>query len=179
MPATRELLDPIILQNGFSEYKWINPKEIIVSHWVRIKCLYGCGDYGQGACPPNTPEVDECSRFIKEYDRGVIFRFNQFADKNNYPAEWAKMVTEKLLALEREVFLKGFYKVFLLNHACCNLCKSCEGTRVDCKDKLRSRPSAESFAVDVYRTARNAGMDINVVAENPSEMTKIAILLIE
>jgi hypothetical protein len=33
--------------------------------------------------------------------------------------------------------------------------------------------------VDVYKTVRNAGLDINVVTDSPSEMNRIAILLIE
>jgi len=52
------------------------------------------------------------------------------------------------------------------------------GNRHDCKDKSHSRPSPESFAVDVYQTARNAGYDMNVVT-NPGEMNRIAIILIE
>lgn len=51
--------------------------------------------------------------------------------------------------------------------------------KIDCKDKTKSRPSPESFAVDVYQTVRNAGLEINVVSDNPSEMNRIAILLIE
>jgi len=44
---------------------------------------------------------------------------------------------------------------------------------------MKSRPSPESFAVDVYKTVRNAGLDINVIDDSPAEMNKIAILLIE
>lgn len=51
--------------------------------------------------------------------------------------------------------------------------------RLDCKDKTKSRPSPESFAVDVYQTVRNLGLEINVVSDNPAEMNRIAILLIE
>jgi predicted metal-binding protein len=55
----------------------------------------------------------------------------------------------------------------------------CPGTRVDCMDKAASRPSPEAFAVDVYATARHAGFDINVIADNPSEINRMAILLVE
>jgi predicted metal-binding protein len=176
---TKEKVESIVLKQGFADYKWINPKEIIVAHWVRVKCTFGCNDYGLGTCPPHTPSVKDCDRFFKEYESGLIIRLTKFADKNSYPADWSKEMTNKLLAIEREIFLKGFQKVFLLNQTCCTLCKDCSGNRVDCKDKARSRPSPESFAVDVYKTARNAGLDIHVVAENPSEMNRIAILLIE
>ena len=174
-----ERIESILTKQGFSDFKWINPKEIVVAQWVRVKCTFGCGDYGLGACPPNTPSVSDCDSFFKEYESGLIIRLNKFADKNSYPSDWSREMTNKLLEIEREIFLTGFQKVFLLNQTCCTLCKDCSGNRLDCKDKMKSRPSPESFAVYVFKTVRNAGMEINVVAENPSEMNKIAILLIE
>ena len=141
--------------------------------------MFGCGDYGLGACPPNTPSVEDCARFFREYESGLIIRLNKMADKNAYPSDWSREMTNKLLEIEREVFLSGYQKVFLLNQTCCSLCKECPGTRLDCKDKKNSRPSPESFAVDVYQTVRNAGMEIDVVSANPAEMNRIAILLVE
>lgn len=172
-------IDVLIARQGFQEYKWINPKEIVVAHWVRIKCTFGCADYGLGTCPPNTPPVSECELFFREYSAGVIISLKKNADKDAYPSDWSKEVTRKLLDAERSLFLMGFQKAFLLNQTCCSLCQECSGTRIDCKDKKNSRPSPESFAVDVYRTVRNAGMEIHVITENPSEINRIAILLIE
>jgi predicted metal-binding protein len=176
---SKTVIETILTRQGFSDFKWINPKEIVVAQWVRVKCTFGCSDYGLGTCPPNTPSVSECDRFFKEYENGLIIRLNKFADKNAYPTDWSKEMTNKLLDIEREIFLSGYQKTFLLNQTCCNLCKDCTGNRISCKDKTRSRPSPESFAVDVYQTVRNAGLDINVVAVNPSEISRIAILLIE
>lgn len=176
---SKTVIETILTRQGFSDFKWINPKEIVVAQWVRVKCTFGCGDYGLGTCPPNTPSVSECERFFKEYDNGLIIRLNKFADKNAYPSDWSKEMTNKLLDIEREIFLSGYQKTFLLNQTCCNLCKDCTGNRINCKDKTRSRPSPESFAVDVYQTVRNAGLEINVVAVNPADINRIAILLIE
>ncbi|MCK5022266.1 MAG: DUF2284 domain-containing protein, partial [Candidatus Pacebacteria bacterium] len=167
----------ILKTNGFLDFKWINPKEIVVSQWVRVKCEFGCSDYGLGTCPPNTPTVKDCRDFFNEYENGIIIRLTKTADKDKYPSDWSKEMTNKLLYIERQVFLKGYYKAFLFNQTCCSLCNDCTGNRLDCKDKKRSRPSPESFAVDVYQTVRNNGMEINVVSENPSEMNRIAILL--
>ena len=140
--------------------------------------MFGCNDYGTGTCPPHTPSVTECERFFSEYQTGLIIRLSIFADKNDYPSDWSKAMTGKLLETERKIFISGHHKVFLLNQTCCSICKSCVGNRHDCKDKSHSRPSPESFAVDVYQTARNAGYDLNVVT-NPGEMNRIAIILIE
>jgi predicted metal-binding protein len=172
-------IESLIMKQGFSEYRWIDPQEIIVAHWVRVKCTFGCSDYGLGTCPPNTPSVEDCKSFFREYERGLIISLHKFADKNAYPSDWSKEMTGKLLDIEREIFLMGFQKIFLLNQTCCSLCKECAGNRLECKDKKHSRPSPESFAVDVYETVRKVGMDIHVIAENPSEINRIAILLIE
>jgi len=172
-------IESVLVSHNFTDFKWIDPKEIVVAQWVRVKCTFGCGDYGLGACPPNTPSVNDCERFFKEYETGLIIRLTKYADKNAFPSEWSREMTNQLLDIEREVFLSGYQKTFLLNQTCCTLCKDCSGNRINCKDKMKSRPSPEGFAVDVYQTVRNAGLDINVVKDSPAEMNKIAILLIE
>ena len=174
----KEKIEAILAEQELTDYRWISPKEIVVSQWVRVKCTFGCSDYGTGTCPPHTPSVTECERFFSEYQTGLIIRLSIYADKNDYPSDWSKAMTTKLLETERKIFISGHQKVFLLNQTCCSICKTCVGNRHDCKDKSHSRPSPESFAVDVYQTARNAGYDLNVVT-NPGEMNRIAIILIE
>ncbi len=68
-------LDELFQTKDYTDYKWINPKEIIVSQWARMKCMFGCGEYGNNAsCPPNVPSVAECEKFFHEYSDAVIFR---------------------------------------------------------------------------------------------------------
>ena len=51
-------IDDILHSNDYIDYKWIDPQKIIVAQWVRMKCMFGCGEYGHGGtCPPNTPSV--------------------------------------------------------------------------------------------------------------------------
>lgn len=175
----KEKIETFIQEIGFTDYKWINPPEISVSQWVRVKCLFGCSNYGLGTCPPHTPTVQECRDFFKEYNHGLVIRLTKLADKDNYPSAWSREMTDKLLELERKVFLDGFHKAFLLNQTCCSFCSDCSGDRINCKDKRKSRPSPEAFAVDVYETVRKLGMEINVIRDNPSEINRIAILLID
>lgn len=175
----RERIEELLTRQGFNDFKWIDPRAIEVAQWVRVKCIFGCGDYGLGACPPHTPSVEECDRFFKEYASGILIRLTKYADKNKYPVEWSREMTDRLLEIERQVFLFGYQKTFLLNQTCCDMCKDCSGNRKDCRDKKRSRPSPEAFAVDVYQTVRNVGWEIHVISENPAEINRIAILLIE
>ena len=173
----RTKTEEALKEKGLTDFKWINPKDIVVSQWVRVKCEFGCSDYGLGTCPPNTPSVERCRAFFHEYNNGIVIRLNKFADKDNYPSDWSREMTSKLLDLERQVFLSGYPKTFLLNQTCCSLCKECPGNRFECKDKKHSRPSPEAFAVDVYETVKNLGLDIHVIDKSPSEINRIAILL--
>jgi predicted metal-binding protein len=179
MSERKQYIERILAEKSLTDYKWIDPRIIVVAQWVRVKCMFGCADYGLGACPPNTPAVDDCERFFREYKSALLIRLTMFADKNAYPSDWSNEMTDKLLAVEREIFLNNYPKAFLLNQACCDACKDCPGTRSDCKDKRKSRPSPEGFAVDVYQTAYNAGIKLHVIAENPAEISRIAILLLE
>jgi len=99
--TNKEKIESIITGYGFTDYRWINPQDIIVSQWVRVKCTFGCSDYGLGTCPPNTPKVDECKRFFSEYNNGLIIRLTKFADKDSYPSDWSRDMTNKFLEIEK------------------------------------------------------------------------------
>ena len=79
---TRKELEALFHKYGYKDYKWIDPKKIIVSQWVRMKCMYGCGNYGENAsCPPNVPSVSECERFFQEYNEAVVLHFGKKVKK--------------------------------------------------------------------------------------------------
>ncbi|MBN2444755.1 MAG: hypothetical protein JXJ04_25590, partial [Spirochaetales bacterium] len=101
------------------------------------------------------------------------------ADKENYPSGLSKELSKKLLAIENDVFLKGYHKTFMLNQTCCDICSNCKNTRIDCVNLSQSRPSPEGFAVDVYQTVRKLGFEINVVTLKHQEINRYAFLLIE
>ena len=72
--SRRKDLEMLMQKQGYTDYKWIDPKNIIVSQWVRMKCMFGCDGYGENACcPPNLPSVTECERFFHEYNQAIIF----------------------------------------------------------------------------------------------------------
>lgn len=172
-------IQDLITSFSFTEFKWINPKDIYVAQWVRVKCQFGCNDYGLGACPPNTPSVADCERFFSEFNNAFLIRLSVEADKENYPSAWSKQTTKQLLDLEKSVFKKGYPKAFLLNQTCCSQCEPCSGNRKDCLKKSESRPSPEAFAVDVYQTVKSAGMPIQVITEAEQTINRYAILLID
>jgi len=92
---------------------------------------------------------------------------------------WTRQVNLKLLKLEREVFLSGYYKTFLLFMDSCELCESCPGSREKCLNPKQSRPSPEGMAIDVFATVRKLGYPIDVLKDYSEEMNRYAFLLIE
>ena len=176
----RKNLEVMFRRSGYEDYKWIDPKKIVVDQWVRMKCMYGCKNYGKcGICPPNVPSVPECDAFFKGYKSGVVFHFPKRVDRPEDRHAWTKGVSKKLLELEREVFLSGYYKTFLLVMDSCNLCESCAGVREKCKNPKLARPTPEAMAVDVFETVRKIGYPIDVLYDYSQEMNRYAFLMIE
>ena len=87
-------------------------------------------------------------------------------------------ISKKLLKLEREVFLSGLVKAFMLPADNCNLCDDCVSSREDCKQPKLSRPPPEAMAVDVFSTARKAGYPIEVLSDYNQAMNRYAFLLV-
>jgi len=173
-------LEKLFAKHGFSDYRWLDPAEIVVAEWVRMKCLYGCREYGRNAaCPPNAPPVAECARFFREYKRAAVFHFAKTVDRPEDRHAWGRKLNLDLLKLEQEVFKSGFVKAFLLFFDSCGVCLECVGSRTACKEPKLSRPTADAMAVDVFTTVRKLGYPIEVLSEYDQEMNRYAFLLIE
>ncbi len=175
----RQTLDAIFKKKGYTDYKWIDPKKIIVTQWVRMKCKFGCTEYGRGgACPPNTPSVAECEQFFSEYSDAAILHFDGTMDKPEDRHAWSGKINAKLVKLEREVFLAGYERAFLLTMDSCGFCKECTGDRQTCKEPRMARPTPEAMAVDVYSTVRQYGFPISVRTDYDQKMNRYAFLMV-
>lgn len=173
-------LEELFRTYGFTEFKWIQASSIEVAQWVRFRCMFGCPDYGKGgACPPNVPSVQDCREFISEYNDVALFRLTKAVERPEDRKPWSREMCNKLTELEREVFLKGYYKAFLLGFDSCGYCTECPGKRTKCKLPKQSRPGADALAVDVFATVRKAGYPIEVLKDYHETMNRYAFLLIE
>ncbi len=173
-------LDTLLAGHGYTDYRLVDPRKIVVSQWVRMKCLYGCKSYGKVAsCPPNTPSVPECRQFFDEYRTGILLHFEKRVERPEDRHAWSREVNHALLALERAVFLAGHKKAFLLFMDSCGLCPDCAATRSACKNPQSARPSPEGMAVDVFSTVARYGYPIDVLSEYSQAMNRYAILLVE
>lgn len=176
----RENLEALIKKHGYTGFKWIDPKNIVVAQWVRMKCIFGCGGYGESACcPPNLPTVNECERFFQEYGHAIVFRFAKKLENPDDRHDWSRKVNLKLLKLEREIFLAGYERVFLLFMDSCNICAECSGTKDQCREPRLARPSPEGMAVDVYTTVQQLGFPIEVRTDYHQEMNRYAFMMIQ
>jgi predicted metal-binding protein len=177
---TTDALRKLFHKHGFTDFRWLDPQDIVVAQWVRMKCQFGCPDYGRaGACPPHTPSVQECERFFREYKRAAVFHFEKKLDRPEDRHAWTRKLNLELLKLERDVFLAGFPKAFLLFLDTCNVCLECSGSRSACKEPRLGRPVPEGLAVDVFSTVRKLGYPIQVLPDYKQIMNRYAFLLIE
>jgi predicted metal-binding protein len=178
--ATKKELEKLFIKHGFDDFKWLNPKDIKVAQWVRMKCQFGCDDYGRRAsCPPNMPSKADCEEFFKEYSLGAVFHFEKKLAKPEDRTKWYKVLNPKLLELERRVFFLGYPKALLLFMSHCVVCKDCVSKLEECKHPERSRPTSEALCVDVFSTVRELGYPIEVLTDYKDTMNRYAFLLID
>jgi predicted metal-binding protein len=175
----RRRVGKILAARGLTDYRWIDPEGIAVAELVRMKCRFGCDGYGKGACcPPNVPSVAECRAFFAEYELGAVLRFEKrLADKGER-RKWSVEQTRGLLALERDAFLAGYERAFMLVFATCHLCAKCATTRAECAQPALARPTPEAFAVDVFSTVHRIGYPIEVTTSLDDVQNRYAILLV-
>jgi len=173
-------MEELFGEQGYRDFRWIDPRRIVVAQWVRMKCQFGCREYGRNAsCPPNVPSVAECARFFGEYRKAAILHFPMALENPEDRHAWSREVNRKLLGLERAVFLKGHPRAFLLFMDSCGFCQQCAGSRQECKEPRSARPTPEAMAVDVFSTVRKVGFPIGVLPGYQETMNRYALLLVE
>ncbi len=155
------------LEAGAHEAKYISPRDVVTAHWVRLKCQYGCGAYGERlTCPPYSPTPETTRRMLDEYHTALLLHFKPGRDVRRICAE-----------LEREIFLAGYYKAFSFACGPCNLCEECPAE--GCRYPRYGRPAMEAAGIDVFATARRAGFPIEVVASRECDQDYYGLVLID
>jgi len=91
---------------------------------------------------------------------------------------WSRKINAGLVKLEREVFLAGYERAFMLFMDSCCFCKECTGVRVTCKEPRMARPAPEAMAVDVYSTVRRFEFPINVRTDYDQKMDRYSFLMV-
>ena len=176
----RKKVEETIRAEGYDDFKWISGDRVVVSQWVRFKCMYGCDSYGRkGGCPPETPPVAECRELFKEYSDIAVLHFEKSLENPDERRAWSWEINKKLLGLERAVFTAGYQKALILFMDECRGCAECTGSRVTCRNPEFLRPGPEALAMDVFSTVRSVGYPIEVLSDYDKTMNRYAFLLVD
>jgi predicted metal-binding protein len=168
---------------GLTKVVPFSTEELVVAEWVRMKCRYGCKQYGTNwCCPPATPSPEKVRTILSEYSQAVLLVGNKnsadFYRNNNKKRSDQVRCWKGPISLERMLFLRGFYKAFSLVGECCALCKECAYPE-ECRFPQEKRPSVESFSIDVIGTLNNLGTSTNVATRTTDSFDYYAIILLE
>jgi len=152
---------------GATDAKIIPANEVYTAAWVRLKCQFGCGGYGDKlTCPPYSPTPEQTAQVIACYDWALLTHMDEWRELRDFVVD-----------LEREVFLDGNYKALGFSAGGCTICKECN-VPGPCRHGDRARPSMEAAGIDVFATARKAGFPIEVVMDYDCRQNYYGLILI-
>jgi len=151
---------------GAKEAKIISAKSIVTAEWVRLKCQFGCSEYGRKlTCPPHSPKPEQMREVITHYGYGLLLHCDEDTD-----------ISDIVAKLERQIFLDGHYKALGMGAGPCALCQSCAKF---CRYPEEARPSMEACGIDVFTTARTNGFPIEVLKTTKCQGNYYGLVLIE
>ena len=151
--SNTQLCEAAKRKSGVIDACIISPSQVETAEWVRLKCQFGCGCFGQClVCPPFTPTPEQMREVLDDYRRAVLLHCEPEADVKAIVAE-----------LERDIFLAGYWKAFGLGAGPCYFCKRCPVDEQECRHPDRARPSMEACGIDVFSTVKKVGFPIEVV----------------
>ena len=165
------------------EFVSLPTKDICVAHWVRLKCKYGCHRYGKSwCCPPETPTPDQTKALLAEYQKALLIcgstQNGQFYLNNQKKRRIQVNTWKGTVAIERHLFLNGYYKAFSLVSENCALCRECSYPD-PCKFPMEKRPSVESSAIDIFQTLKNIGKEFEIAKDVSDQYNCYSIILLE
>ena len=162
-------------QMGAVDAVVVSPPQVPTATWVRVRCQYGCTEYGQClTCPPHSPAPETTRKMLDEYRSAILLRGDQTTALRKIGR-----------ALERKAFLAGYYKAYAFLCGPCHVCKTCVAARpkrgviVPCKHPDRARPAMEAAGIDVFATVRAAGLPIEVLDSTKCPQNYYALVLVE
>ena len=187
-----EEIKKMAVSDGANVVLPINPEEVVVGNWVRLKCQFGCPSYAKKlSCPPYSPKPEDTRKVLDEYSKAYLIGYKGSTIFNKYETEeimeiFPKVIKDtrkSLFEIEKHAFLSGYYKSFVYGFCGhCTICNECvvEEGSLTCKFATESRPSMEAAGIDVFKTVRNAGLELEVQSNiNHNDLRMFTLLLIE
>ncbi|RJQ67621.1 MAG: methyltransferase domain-containing protein [Desulfobacteraceae bacterium] len=155
-------------QLGFSQAELIRTDQIRTAAWTREKCRFGCAGYGHNRmCPPDGIDHAAMVKMLAEYRWALLV----------IATPPGKQFHDQLLALEKKAFLAGLHKALAFGAGPCPVCSRCpvDGS---CRHPDLARPSMEGSGIDVYETARQAGIHLEPVIEPGRYVKYVGMVLL-
>jgi predicted metal-binding protein len=164
MALEKEVTDAVVVETS----------KVFTEPWVRMKCQYGCSMFGKGlCCPPRTPTPEEMRKILDSYRYGILLH-RHIQKGYKYVNDFNDIIVD----LERTVFLDGHYKAWAVGSGPCTRCKECSITGT-CLHPEKARPSMESCGIDVYKTAKQSNLPIQVVKDHSQARDIYGLVLVE
>jgi predicted metal-binding protein len=151
------------------DFVLISPEQIVFDIRAFLKCRWGCSFSKNRSirCETYGIPIEERRQMVNAYHTLFLLHNNN-----------AKEMTHACLELEKELFMDGYYFAFALRT--CNYCENC-GVKSgkECTNPEKVRPCEEMFGIDVYQTARNLGLPIDVLQSREEKENRYGFVLIE
>jgi predicted metal-binding protein len=159
----------LAIELGFQQAVTLSPQDVVTGSWVQLKCRFGCPNFGKNLqCPPHAMAYSETRKMLDGYRTAVLL-------EGQPPG---KSFHEKLLKLEKRMFLDGYYKAFVFGAGPCLVCPECPKDG-KCRHHNLARPAMEGSGIDVYATTVQAGWSLAPVKEKDGYIKYIGLLLVE
>ncbi|MHB1654150.1 MAG: DUF2284 domain-containing protein [Desulfitobacteriaceae bacterium] len=157
-----------IKARGFRQVTLISTENIHIPDWADLRCQFGCEQYGQPHCPPNSPSPGKTREVLQDYTHVLLL-------EGEPPT---RTFQRQVLQAEKEGFAAGFHKAFAYWAGPCAICDTCttDGT---CRNTRDARPSMEGAGIDVFETVRRAGLSLRTLSEQGDFVKYFALVLLE
>ncbi len=154
---------------GMADAVLLTPAQVHFDPRAILKCRWGCEDYHR----PN-PKCGERGTSLEER-RAMLERYGQILLVHAHDAH---RLSRAVLEIERQAFLAGLYFAFAVRY--CRYCPTCAVDQGQaCAFPQKVRPCDQAFGLDMYRTARAAGLPCQVLTSPDQEQNRYGLVLLD
>lgn len=153
---------------GMANARLLGPDQVYWDPRAVLKCRWGCEDYFNRTikCSTRGTTIDERRAMLERYSHILLLHGHD-----------AHELSKAVLAIERAAFLDGLYFAFGVRY--CRLCRHCavdDGKQ--CIQPQKVRPCDQAFGLDMYQTARAAGLPCQVLQDPEDQQNRYGLVLL-
>ena len=164
-----ETFNNLALELGAVSAVLIPSRQVFFDKRVLLKCRWGCGYNGREEsvrCGSRGLSFEDCREIVHAYGKVLLVRSHEVHE-----------LSKILLEVERQAFLAGHYLAFSLRT--CHLCKKCAADAgQDCVNPWQVRPCDQAFGIDMFRTAREAGLPCQPLQDKDDVQNRYGLVLL-